>query len=51
MKTQKIFDLIVEGFLISENPLIASDLLLGYHMTGYGDHFENINSATHKYRF
>ena len=30
---------------MSENPLVASDLLLGDHMTRYGHHFENITTA------
>ena len=40
-----------QGFSMSGNPFVASDLLLGGHVTGYGRHFENINSARHKYRF
>ena len=42
---------VLDGFLMSENPLVASDLLLGGHVTGYGRHLENINSAWHKCRF
>ena len=36
---------------MSENLLVPLDLLLGGHLTGYGHHFENINSAQHKFRF
>ena len=52
MKTQESFhDLALNGFLMSENPMAVSDLLLGGHITGYGHHFEKINSAGYKYRF
>ena len=52
MKTQEFcHDLCKEGIAMSENPLVASDLLLGGHVTGYGCHFEKLNSARHKYRF
>ena len=55
MKTQEFFlDVGVEGCLMSKNPLEASDLLLGGHVTAYGHHFEknltvpdtNIGSST-----
>ena len=29
-------------FLMSKNPLIASNLLSGGHVTGHGQHFEKI---------
>ena len=51
MKMQKLFDdLRMEGFSMSENPLIA-DLSLGGHVIGYGRHFEKCNNAQHKSRF
>ena len=41
MKTQEVsHDPVVEGFSISDNPLLASDLLLGGHVTIYDSHFE-----------
>ena len=40
-----------EKFSMSENLLVASDLLSGCHVTRYGRYFENINRARHQYRF
>ena len=52
MKTQEFFhDLEEERLSMSENPLVASDLLLSGHMTRYSLHFKKLDSARHKYRF
>ena len=52
MRTQELFDdLMMEGYSMSENPLIASDLLLGSHAIRYGRHFEKYDGAQHKCTF
>ena len=44
-------DFMEVGFSMSENPLAASNLFLGGHVTRYNSHFEKFKSALHKYRF
>ena len=52
MKMQELYeDFCWEGFSLSKKPMGALELLLGGHVTGYGRHFKNINSARHKCRF
>ena len=52
MKTQEfIHDLTMERFSMSENLLVASELLLDGHVIEYGRHFEKLNNVRHKYRF
>ena len=41
----------MEELSMSENALVAPDLLSGGHVTKYGRHFENINSAQHNCTF
>ena len=47
MKTKEfLHDIPVEGFSMSGNPLVASDLLLNDHNTRYGCHFSKLKCPT-----
>ena len=45
MKMQELFDNLTKGFLMSENPLIALDLLSGGYLAEYGHQFQKLNNA------